>query len=72
MAAVVINAAREAVWVCYFHDGMCAPEEIALLKDLQDLPAVLADAENWKYPQSGTWLGCLTLTLTEAGQRIPR
>ncbi|MFI1284346.1 hypothetical protein ACH4U5_26990 [Streptomyces sp. NPDC020858] len=38
----------------------------------QDLPAVLANAENWEYPQSGTWLGCLTLTLTEAGQRIHR
>jgi hypothetical protein len=38
----------------------------------QLLPAVLANAENWEYPRSGTWLGCLTLTLTEAGQRIPR
>ncbi|WP_225637167.1 hypothetical protein [Streptomyces solaniscabiei] len=38
----------------------------------QDLPAVLADAENWEYPRSGTWLGCLTLTLTEAGQGIDR
>jgi hypothetical protein len=38
VAAVVINAAREAVWVCYFNDGTCAPEEIALLKDLQDFP----------------------------------
>lgn len=35
----------------------------------QDLPAVLANAENWEYPRSGTWMGCLTLTLTEAGQR---
>ncbi|MFD5323561.1 hypothetical protein [Streptomyces sp. NPDC127092] len=38
----------------------------------QDLPAVLANAENWEYPRSGTWLGCLTLTLTAAGRRIPR
>lgn len=38
----------------------------------QDLSAVLADVENWEYPQSSTWLGCLTLTLTEAGQSIPR
>ncbi|MEU6976857.1 hypothetical protein [Streptomyces sp. NPDC046371] len=38
----------------------------------QDLPAVLANAESWEYPQSGEWLGCLTLTLTEAGQSIPR
>ncbi|MFC8956117.1 hypothetical protein ACFT8P_26330 [Streptomyces sp. NPDC057101] len=38
----------------------------------QDLPAVLAEAENWEYPRSGTWLGCLTLTLTEAGQGIHR
>lgn len=38
----------------------------------QDLPTVLADAENWEYPQSDTWLGCLTLTLTEAGQSISR
>ncbi|MFI8263563.1 hypothetical protein [Streptomyces sp. NPDC085665] len=38
----------------------------------QDLPAVLANAENWEYPPSGTWLGCLTLTLTEAGRGIHR
>ncbi|MER8041352.1 hypothetical protein [Streptomyces sp. NPDC094032] len=38
----------------------------------QDLPAVLADVENWEYPQSGEWLGCLTLTLTEAGRGIHR
>ncbi|MFD8428251.1 hypothetical protein ACFV1R_11690 [Streptomyces coelicoflavus] len=38
----------------------------------QDLAAVLADAEKWEYPRSGTWLGCLTLTLTEAGRRIVR
>ncbi|MDQ0938421.1 hypothetical protein [Streptomyces sp. V1I1] len=36
------------------------------------LPTLLLDAENWEYPQSGEWLGCLTLTLTEAGQQIPR
>lgn len=38
----------------------------------QDLPALLADAENWEYPQSGEWLGCLTLVLTEAGRGILR
>ncbi|MFG2898121.1 hypothetical protein ACGFZH_13705 [Streptomyces zaomyceticus] len=38
----------------------------------QDLPALLADAENWEYPQSGEWFGCLTLVLTEAGRGIPR
>jgi hypothetical protein len=38
----------------------------------QDVPAALADVENWEYPQSGEWLGCLTLTLTEAGREIPR
>ncbi|MBT2389760.1 hypothetical protein J7E87_10015 [Streptomyces sp. ISL-1] len=37
----------------------------------QDLPAVLADAENWEYPVDGVWLGCLTLVLTEAGRPIP-
>ncbi|WP_328399377.1 hypothetical protein OHS70_21215 [Streptomyces sp. NBC_00390] len=36
------------------------------------LPTLLSDAENWEYLQSGEWLGCLTLTLTEAGQQIPR
>ncbi|MGW6138774.1 hypothetical protein ACWFRM_17535 [Streptomyces sp. NPDC055144] len=34
------------------------------------LPALLSDAENWEYPQSAEWLGCLTVTLTEAGQQI--
>ncbi|MFD4348353.1 hypothetical protein ACFWQ6_26380 [Streptomyces coelicoflavus] len=38
----------------------------------QDLAAVLTDAEKWEYPRSGTWLGCLTLTLTEAGRKIVR
>ncbi|MGW5003502.1 hypothetical protein ACWEP8_38280 [Streptomyces hydrogenans] len=38
----------------------------------QDVPAVLADDENWEYPKSGDWLGCLTLSLTEAGRKIHR
>jgi hypothetical protein len=38
----------------------------------QDLPALLADADNWEYPDDGEWLGRLTLVLTEAGRRIPR
>lgn len=38
----------------------------------QDLAAVLTNAEKWEYPRSGTWLGCLTLTLTEAGRKIVR
>ncbi|MFE3907416.1 hypothetical protein ACFXPY_46230 [Streptomyces sp. NPDC059153] len=39
VAAVVINAAREAVWACYFNDGTYAPEEITLPEDLQNVPA---------------------------------
>ncbi|WP_406433531.1 hypothetical protein OHA59_43105 [Streptomyces sp. NBC_01589] len=37
-----------------------------------DLPALLADADNWEYPDDGEWLGRLTLVLTETGQLIPR
>ncbi|MBL3665345.1 hypothetical protein JL475_04865 [Streptomyces sp. M2CJ-2] len=37
-----------------------------------DLPALLADADNWEYPDDGEWLGRLTLVPTEAGQLIPR
>ncbi len=39
VGAVVINAAREAVWACYFDDGTCAPEEITLPEALQNVPA---------------------------------
>lgn len=38
----------------------------------QERVALLSDATNWEYPESGEWLGCLTLTLTEAGRTIPR
>ncbi|MFP8959025.1 hypothetical protein ACLIYP_00345 [Streptomyces nanhaiensis] len=38
VAAVVVNAAREAVWACYFNDGAYAPEEITLPEDLQSVP----------------------------------
>ncbi len=38
----------------------------------RDLPGILADAENWEYPRSGEWLGCLTLSLTEAGRSVHR
>ncbi|MFF7216054.1 hypothetical protein ACFZAU_36890 [Streptomyces sp. NPDC008238] len=37
-----------------------------------DLPALLADAESWDYPDDFEWLGHLTLVLTEAGRQIPR
>ncbi|QIP88251.1 hypothetical protein GLX30_34310 [Streptomyces sp. Tu 2975] len=47
-----------------FQPGPSLPKQV--------LPALLLDTENWEYPQSGEWLGCLTLTLTEAGQQIPR
>ncbi len=52
-------------------DGTCGEQPGPPIPK-QDLPAVLADAENWEYPRSGTWLGCLTLTLTEAGRRVSR
>ncbi|MFH8681053.1 hypothetical protein [Streptomyces lydicus] len=38
----------------------------------RDLAALLSEATNWEYPESGEWFGCLTLTLTEAGRKIPR
>ncbi|MFE2088784.1 hypothetical protein [Streptomyces sp. NPDC059460] len=37
----------------------------------EELPRLLADADNWEYPDSGEWIGCLTLALTEEGRRIP-
>ncbi|MFD4947134.1 hypothetical protein ACFWNT_32600 [Streptomyces sp. NPDC058409] len=37
----------------------------------EDLPTLLADADNWDYPDSGDWIGCLTLTLTEIGRQVP-
>lgn len=38
----------------------------------RDLPALLADADNWEYPDDGDWLGRVTLVLTEEGRQIPR
>jgi hypothetical protein len=49
VGAVVINAAREAVWACYFNDGTWAPEEICLPEDLQTVP----DPGG---PEHGDWL----------------
>ncbi|EFK97987.1 predicted protein [Streptomyces sp. SPB78] len=50
VGAVVINVAREAVWACYFDDGTCAPEEIPLPEDLQNVPAPGEEAHNdWLY-----------------------
>ncbi|MGW1085977.1 hypothetical protein ACWD4L_06345 [Streptomyces sp. NPDC002596] len=37
----------------------------------EELPRLLADADNWEYPDSGEWIGCLTLALTEEGRQIP-
>ncbi|MEU0169030.1 hypothetical protein ACL07V_36690 [Streptomyces sp. MB22_4] len=39
VGAVVINAAREAVWACYFDSGTYAAEEVTLPEDLQQVPA---------------------------------
>ncbi|MGA5008255.1 hypothetical protein ACPCDX_25095 [Streptomyces koyangensis] len=36
------------------------------------LPAILEDAANWKYPEDGNWIGALTLVETEAGKKITR
>lgn len=48
VGAVVINAAREAVWACYFNDGTWAPEEITLPKNLQTVPAPgRSEHEDW-------------------------
>ncbi|MFD8543200.1 hypothetical protein [Streptomyces sp. NPDC059649] len=47
-----------------FQPGPSLPE--------QELVALLSDTTNWEYPESGEWLGCLTLTLTEAGRKVPR
>jgi hypothetical protein len=37
----------------------------------EELPALLDDEACWEYPDSGEWLGCLTLVLTERGRQIP-
>ncbi|CAL9672926.1 hypothetical protein [Streptomyces sp. enrichment culture] len=39
VGAVVVNAAREAVWACRFNDNAWAPEEITLPEDLQTVLA---------------------------------
>lgn len=49
VAAVVINPGHQAVGVCYFDDGTCAPEGIALPEDLQNVPAPGS-------PEYGYWL----------------
>ncbi|MER6405951.1 hypothetical protein ABT269_20935 [Streptomyces viridosporus] len=50
VGAVVINAAREAVWACYFDDATCAPEEITLPEDLQNVPVPGEDGHSdWLY-----------------------
>ncbi|WP_037946547.1 hypothetical protein [Streptomyces thermolilacinus] len=38
----------------------------------EDLPALLADDGRWEYAEDRDFTGGLTLTLTEAGERIPR
>ncbi|MFI8823820.1 hypothetical protein [Streptomyces sp. NPDC053431] len=37
----------------------------------EELPSLLADDGNWRYPDDGDWIGCLTLTLTAEGREIP-
>ncbi|MFJ2272393.1 hypothetical protein ACIOHO_40210 [Streptomyces sp. NPDC087849] len=49
VGAVVINAAREAVWACYFNDGTYAPEEVALPEGLLTVPVPGS-------PEHGDWL----------------
>ncbi|MEU6444822.1 hypothetical protein [Streptomyces sp. NPDC047046] len=49
VGAVVINAAREAVWACYFDDGTWAPQETTLPEDLRTVPAPGS-------PEHGDWL----------------
>ncbi|MFG2569226.1 hypothetical protein ACGFR6_27835 [Streptomyces sp. NPDC048567] len=49
VGAVVINAAREAVWACYFDGGAFAPQEVALPEELLAVPA--PDS-----PEHGNWL----------------
>lgn len=36
-----------------------------------ELPALLADDDNWEYPDDGEWIGCRTLILTDKGREIP-
>ncbi|MER7833861.1 MULTISPECIES: hypothetical protein [unclassified Streptomyces] len=50
VAALVINAAREAVWACYFNHGTYAPREITLPEDLQNVPAPGEDGHSdWQH-----------------------
>ncbi|MFQ6192845.1 hypothetical protein [Streptomyces sp. NPDC000405] len=37
----------------------------------EELPDALTDAGSWEYPESGDWIGHLTLTLTQEGRQIP-
>ncbi|MFD8972446.1 hypothetical protein [Streptomyces sp. NPDC059593] len=36
----------------------------------EELLNALADADNWEYPESGDWIGCVTLTHTPEGRLI--
>lgn len=36
----------------------------------EELLNALADADNWEYPESGDWIGCVTLTHTPKGRLI--
>ncbi|MFF7889317.1 hypothetical protein ACH40F_52325 [Streptomyces sp. NPDC020794] len=48
VGAVVINAARQAVWACYFNDGTWAPEETTLPEDPRAVPATGEDGhDDW-------------------------
>lgn len=46
VGAVVIDSSRQAVWACYFHDGTCAPEEIALPEVLRTVPRTGEDGHS--------------------------
>ncbi|MDI2130645.1 hypothetical protein [Yinghuangia seranimata] len=38
----------------------------------EQLPAVLEDPANWKYPDNDDWIGAVTLAVTEAGRNVGR
>ncbi|MFD8980370.1 hypothetical protein [Streptomyces sp. NPDC059564] len=64
-----IEVRRMAPWVSPSGEDGCQPGD-RVPRD--HLPAVLADAANWEYPDDGNWIGALTLVETEAGKKITR
>ncbi|MFD5141628.1 hypothetical protein ACFWMX_36320 [Streptomyces sp. NPDC058378] len=64
-----IEVRRLAPWISPGGKNGFQPGELV---PRDQLPAILEDAANWEYPDSGNWIGALTLVETEAGKKITR